>query len=129
MATIVVYGLPDGLGEEKVSELCELIRKATVKERELRLNIEDVLAWFNKDQMLGDLGKEFSVRIEGIKILPADEHKMRTVSGLLAAHLVMVIKNFFDKTELIEFNMYFTVEGREGVCLYFSNRYRWRAQA
>jgi hypothetical protein len=102
MAVITVKGLPNGIRQEKIEEICDELRAQTAGIREVDLNKEQIVVWFPPDRYQEGLGKEFSVKVEGLELNNLGEKGKFLCRNFVAQRLGKALNKFFPKATFIE---------------------------
>lgn len=101
MATIIVFGVPEGYGY--LGALCDELRFETTEIAELDLKMDQIVVWFPKDHMQNGLGEEFSVLVVGLVGRPElSEESKHDARKRLNAQLAMALRRIFPKAIFIE---------------------------
>lgn len=99
--SVCIKGLPEG---NELEALCEDFIQALLGMRELGLERNQIVVWFDKDHMEEGLGKEFSILVTGLEVRnnKHDPEAPFSIRNMVAAALGAVIVDKFSQIDFLD---------------------------
>ncbi|MBI4119980.1 MAG: hypothetical protein HY454_00780 [Parcubacteria group bacterium] len=99
MPVIMVYGVPDDVGQDTFERYCFRLTSVLVEIRELHLTPDNVSVFFPPDRMKTGLGEEVVIFVEGLFFVP---ERTFEVKSRLARWLVGATRDLFPNIKTVE---------------------------
>jgi hypothetical protein len=99
MPMILVYGTPEGIGQDRLKTICDKIIKRVCGIKQLNIGIDGVSVFFPKDHLKIGLGEEIIIFVDCLTDKPERTDRLRNE---LAAELVNLASDEFPEAKLVE---------------------------